>query len=151
MGENYSFGDVLFASMEAKRFTTPDRFPKNIRINHNPNISNFRKLDDNRMVLGYQYNISFEAVGYIRMEGEILVRGPADTMDAAWNKEKKLPPEFMEKLLGHLLTQAGFEAMKLAQKLKMPFPFPLNVPKISLQKKEEKKKGAKRAYHPEVA
>ena len=151
MGANYSFGEVIFISIDAKRFTTPDRFPRNIRINHNPNISNFRKIDEEKMGLNYQYNVSYEAVGYIRMEGELLCKGPAAEIEESWKNEKKLPPDFMEKVLAYLLNQAGFEAMIIAKKLKLPFPLPLNVPKISLQKKGEQGKTIERPYNPEVA
>ncbi len=57
----------------------------------------------------------------------------------------------MEKVLAYLLNQAGFEAMIIAKKLKLPFPLPLNVPKISLQKKREQGKTIERPYNPEVA
>ena len=156
MGANYTFGEVLFTSIDAKRFSSPDRFPRNIRINHNPNISNFNRLGEERMVLSYQYNISYEAVGYIRMEGDILVKGKMEEvneLEKSWQSDKKLPPEFMESVLSHLLNMAGFEAMNFAKKLKLPFPLPLNVPKISLQKKGGKPEGKtiQRPYNPEVA
>jgi len=151
MAAKYSFGELIFGAIDAKRFTTPDRFPRNIRINHNPNISDFRKIDHERMIVQYQYNITYEGVGYIRMEGEILVRGDSEELEKVWKEEKRFPPEFMEKALSYLLSQAGFEAMLIAKKLKLPFPLPLNIPKISLQKKGEKGKTIERPYNPEVA
>ncbi len=139
----FDYDRLVFASIEAKRFSSPGQFPKKIGINHNPNVSNFKKISDTKVLLNFQYNITYAAVGYIRMEGDILFEGPAAELEEVNREEGKLPPEFMEVVLQTIMAEAGFEAAIMAKKLQMPSPLPMNVPKVNLQKKDDGKKKAK--------
>ena len=79
--------NVRLKSIEARRYTDQSEKPKQIRIDHNSNITQVQSKSNNQATIEFQYTASYGAVGMIKLEGILLYED---------ENAKKITKEWME-------------------------------------------------------
>lgn len=89
----------------------------------------------------FSYNSIYEPdFGNIFLEGSLVFVGNEDLVNKAlqtWEKEKKLIQEIVPEVYNYLFEKCSVEALILSKEIGLPPQVPL--PKVSVEKKEEKK------------
>lgn len=120
-------------SVEAKR--TSKNPPQPMNISNNSTLTAVSKAGD-KLSVGFKFMCNYEPdVGFIRVEGEVLVEGPAENIDKAleeWAKSngKNLPREMAEHVHNVILTNCIVEATVLSREVRLPAPIPL--PRVAI-------------------
>ena len=70
-------------------------------------------------------------IGNISLGGEIVYMGTADKVkeiETEWKKNKKLPHDVVEEVMGNILSNCNIEALIMSREINLPAPIPL--PKV---------------------
>ncbi len=70
-------------------------------------------------------------IGNISLGGEIVYMGTADKVkeiETEWKKNKKLPHDVVEEVMGNILSKCNIEALIMSREINLPAPIPL--PKV---------------------
>jgi len=118
-----------FTKMQADRFSAISSFPKNIRIDHNVNISQIKNISPTEIEVKFTYNIGYSAIGIILFEGALTYSGKADEINKI--SANKLTPEISTEINNTIINNGSFEAIILSKKIKLPPPIKIEIPVIS--------------------
>lgn len=123
--------NVVLKAVEARRYQDPQGQVK-MRIDHNSHISLVQAHGDDRIAVDFQFTTSYGAYGVVKTEGTVQVQkeGIASAA-AAWNQDRKLPPETAQVVHSAVLQACVPEAVGLAKTVRLPPPIPL--PQVNVQ------------------
>ncbi len=131
--------------IEAKRFAKVSEKMANIRIDHNSTVSQISKISDSSASVEYRFTVNYAGMGYIKMEGNMILEVDANEVLKEWTATGSMPNEVANLVHNTVVSNCIPTALLVARDVRMPPPFPL--PRINIQKKTE----ATRAGGPEVA
>ena len=64
--------NIQLKSIEARRYVNLNERPKQVRIDHNSNISNIYDIKNDQSTIDFQYTASYGPVGMVKLEGSLL-------------------------------------------------------------------------------
>lgn len=137
--------NIQLKSIEARRYIERHESPKQIRIDHNSNITNFHDVKADRATVDFQYTASYGPVGVIKLEGSLIYEAEdAKKLANEWKNTRKMPDQIASQMHTAVMHACVPEAVGLAKDLGLPPPIPL--PQVRLG--SDPKKGQ---FGPEVA
>ena len=129
--------NVRLKSIEARRYTDQSEKPKQIRIDHNSNITQVQSKSNNQATIEFQYTASYGAVGMIKLEGILLYEDEnAKKITKEWISTRKLPDQIASRIHTAVMHSCVPEAVGIAKDLGLPPPIPL--PQVRLGVKPTK-------------
>jgi len=126
--------------IEAKRFSKTGERMVNVRIDQNSSIIQITKSHDNTASIDFRFTANYVGLGFIKIEGQMVVSGEVDTMIADWGKDGNMNPDDANVVHNTIVSNCIPTALLVARDIKLPPPFPL--PRINVQKKSEMKPGS---------
>jgi len=137
--------NVQLKSIEARRFMDRNQKPKQIRIDHNSQVTQINNHTENSSIIEFQYTASYGAVGMIKLEGSLIYEGEdAEKITKEWRSSNKMPNQIASHIHTAVMHACVPEAVGIAKDLGMPPPIPL--PQVRLGDKQ-----IKGQFGPEVA
>ena len=119
--------------------------PKQIRIDHNSQVTQINSQTDKLSTIDFQYTASYGAVGMIKLEGSLLYEGDdAKRITKEWLATNKMPNQIASHIHTAVMHTCVPEAFGIAKNLGLPPPIPL--PQVRLGEKQTKGQ-----FGPEVA
>lgn len=129
--------NVRLKSIEARRYVEHNEKPRQIRIDHNSNITQVQNKSTNQASIEFQYTASYGAVGMIKLEGSMLYENDdAKKVTAEWMKTRKMPDQIASHIHTAVMHSCVPEAVGIAKDLGLPPPIPL--PQVRLGSKSTK-------------
>ena len=64
--------NIQLKSIEARRYIDRNQKPKQIRIDHNSQVTQIQNKSNNQATVEFQYPASYGAVGMIKLEGSLI-------------------------------------------------------------------------------
>ncbi|HIH00118.1 MAG TPA: hypothetical protein HA258_05990 [Thermoplasmata archaeon] len=117
---------IKLKSIEARRYVEPDDKPRQIRIDHNSQISQVINNQENNLIIEFQYTSSYGSIGMIKLEGTILSEDPeAKQLAKEWLDTRKLPDQVASTIHTAVMHTCVPEAVGIAKDLGLPPPIPL--------------------------
>lgn len=133
-------------TIEARRYTSLDERPKQIRIDHNSSFTHIAYIKEDETSVDFQYTASYGSVGVIKIEGQLIYENnDAKAISKEWNEKRKIPDDVASNLHTAIMHACVPEAVGIAKDLALPPPIPL--PQVHLGDN----KPAKGQSGPEVA
>jgi hypothetical protein len=129
-------------SIEARRYVEPDEKPRQIRIDHNSQISQVVSKMEKQMTIDFQYTASYGPIGMIKLEGTILCEeNDAKQLTKEWQETRKLPDQFASHVHTAVMHACVPEAVGIAKDLGLPPPIPLPQVQLSSDPKKGQSSG----------
>ncbi len=124
-------------SIEARRYMEPDEKPRQIRIDHNSQISQVSSMLEKHLTIEFQYTASYGPIGMIKIEGTIYCEeNDAKQLAKEWQDTRKLPDQFASLIHTAVMHACVPEAVGIAKDLGLPPPIPL--PQVQLSSDAKK-------------
>jgi hypothetical protein len=120
------------STVEAKRFSRPGEQVANIRIDHNSTITQITKASDQTASVEFRFTINYAGMGYIKVEGSLLLRGEVDALISEWKATGSMPNDAANLVHNAIVSNCIPSALLIARDIRLPPPFPL--PRINIQK-----------------
>lgn len=118
--------NIKLKSIEARRYAEPDDKPRQIRIDHNSQISQVINNAEKQLLIEFQYTASYGPIGMIKMEGTIVCEDPeAKQLAKEWLDTRKLPDQIASNIHTAVMHTSVPEAVGIAKDLGLPPPIPL--------------------------
>ncbi|MBU0498217.1 MAG: hypothetical protein KKC68_03055 [Candidatus Thermoplasmatota archaeon] len=137
--------NIQLKSVEARRYVETEEKPRQIRIDHNSQITQITIKADNIASISFQYTASYGALGVIKLEGSLIYENDdAKQISKQWLDTRKMPNQTASHIHTAVMQSCVPEAVSLARDLGLPPPIPL--PQVRLG--DDAKKGQ---FGPEVA
>jgi hypothetical protein len=137
---NMQIKSFEFNVIEAKRFSKAGERIANIRIDQNSSITQVMKLSEDSVSVDFRFTANYAGMGFIKIEGQIIGEGHADSIMAEWSKDGSMPVEEANVVHNTIVSNCLPTALLVARDIKLPPPFPL--PHINVQKKGAIKPGS---------
>jgi len=117
---------IKLKSIEARRYVEPDDKPRQIRIDHNSQISQVINNAEKHLTIEFQYTASYGPIGMIKLEGTIVCEDPeAKQLAKEWLDTRKLPDQIASNIHTAVMHTCVPEAVGIAKDLGLPPPIPL--------------------------
>jgi hypothetical protein len=117
---------IKLKAIEARRYIEPDEKPRQIRIDHNSQISQVMNNSENHLTIEFQYTSSYGPIGVIKLDGTILCEEKeAKQFAKEWQNTRKLPDQFASNIHTAIMHTCVPEAVGIAKDLGLPPPIPL--------------------------
>ena len=85
---------IKLKAIEARRYVEPDDKPRQIRIDHNSQISQVMNNAEKQLTIEFQYTASYGPIGMIKLDGTIVCEDPdAKQLAKEWLDTRKLPDQ----------------------------------------------------------
>lgn len=137
--------NIQLKSIEARRYIGRNERPKQVRIDHNSNVSTFSDIGEKQATIDFQYTASYGPVGVIKIEGSLVFEDSDATKIANdWKKSRKMPNQIAGGIHTAIMHACVPEAVGIAKDLGLPPPIPLPQVRIGDNAK-------KAQFGPEVA
>ena len=118
--------NIKLKSIEARRYVEPDDKPRQIRIDHNSQISQVINTAENLLTIEFQYTASYGPIGMIKLDGTIVCEdNEAKQLTKEWQNTRKMPDQFASNLHTAVMHTCVPEAVGIAKDLGLPPPIPL--------------------------
>jgi len=129
-------------SIEARRYMEPEEKPRQIRIDHNSQISQVSSKMEKQLTIEFQYTASYGPIGMIKLEGTIIVEeNDAKHLEKEWLDTRKLPDQFASTIHTAVMHACVPEAVGVAKDLGLPPPIPLPQVQLSTDPKKGQSSG----------
>lgn len=129
--------NIQLKSIEARRYIGKNERPKQVRIDHNSTVNQFRDVDGDKATIDFQYIASYGPVGMIKLEGSILFEDEgAKKIADEWRKTRKMPDQVASQIHTAIMHACVPQAVGIAKDLGLPPPIPL--PQVRLGSKPKK-------------
>ena len=102
-------------------------------------LTDMKELEGKRIAIGYEYTTTYDGVGYIKVKGEMYAEEDDKTRKkllSEWKKGRKVPKDYMERLLNTINYTGTSHATLIARVLN--YPPPLMPPRLGLAEKKKK-------------
>jgi hypothetical protein len=117
---------IKLKSIEARRYIEPDEKPRQIRIDHNSQITQVMNNSENHLTIEFQYTSSYGPIGMIKLDGTILCEEKeAKQLTKEWQNTRKMPDQFASNIHTAIMHTCVPEAVGIAKDLGLPPPIPL--------------------------
>lgn len=137
--------NIQLKSIEARRYINLNERPKQVRIDHNSNITHAYDIKDNQATIDFQYTASYGPVGMVKLEGSLIFEDDnAGKIANDWKNTRKMPNQIAGQIHTAIMHACVPEAVGISKDLGLPPPIPL--PQVKLG--GNPKKGQ---FGPEVA
>ena len=137
--------NIQLKSIEARRYIDRNQKPKQIRIDHNSQVTQIQNKSNNQATIEFQYTASYGAVGMIKLEGSLIYENDdARKITKEWLDTRKMPNQVASHIHTAVMHACVPEAVGIAKDLGLPPPIPL--PQVRLGSKPSKGQ-----FGPEVA
>ncbi len=128
---------IQLKSIEARRYTDRNEKPRQIRIDHNSQVTQIQNKSDNQAIIEFQYTASYGAVGMIKIEGSLLYENhDARTIAKEWLDKRKMPNQTASQIHTAVMHSCVPEAVGIAKDLGLPPPIPLPQVKLGADPKK---------------
>lgn len=128
---------IKLKSIEARRYVEPDDKPREIRIDHNSQISQVMNNAEKQLTIDFQYTASYGSIGMIKLDGTIVCEeNEAIQLAKDWQNTQKMPDQFASKIHTAIMHICVTEAVGIAKDLGLPPPIPLPQVKLSSDPKK---------------
>lgn len=118
--------NIRLKSIEARRYTPHDEKPRQIRIDHNSQITQINEKAENQANIEFQYTASYGPVGMIKIEGTLLYENSdAKRIAHEWTSSRKTPDQTASRIHTAVMHSCVTEAVGIAKDLGLPPPIPL--------------------------
>ena len=118
--------NLKLKSIEARRYSDPDQKPRQIRIDHNSQITQVNNTSENVASVEFQYTASYGPVGMIKLEGILLYEDSnVKKIVREWQSTRKMPNDIASRIHTAVMHACVPEAVGLAKNLGLPPPIPL--------------------------
>ena len=124
--------------IEAKRFSKQGEKLNNVRVDHNSSVIQIAKLPDGTAAVDYRFTTNYVGMGYIKIEGQLILAGEVDAVIEEWTKQASMPPEVANLVHNTVVPTCIPTAMLVARDIRLPPPVPF--PRINIQ--QQKKPGS---------
>jgi RNase P/RNase MRP subunit p29 len=129
--------NLQLRSIEARRFIDRNEKPRQIRIDHNSQVTQIQNKSDNQAVIDFQYTASYGAVGMIKIEGSLLYENPdAKRIAKEWIDKRKMPDQTAGQIHTAVMHSCVPEAVGIAKDLGLPPPIPLPQVRLGVNTKK---------------
>jgi hypothetical protein len=127
---------IKLKTIEARRYVEPDEKPRQIRIDHNSQITQVTSGQDNNLTLEFQYTASYGPIGMIKLEGTLNCEDDdAKKIAKEWMDTRKMPDQFASTIHTAVMHSCVPEAVGIAKDLGLPPPIPLPQVKLNTSAK----------------
>lgn len=134
--------NIKLKSIEARRYVEPDEKPRQIRIDHNSQISQVTSNAENHLTIEFQYTSSYGPIGMIKLEGTIICEDPeASQLVKEWQNTRKMPDQFASNIHTAVMHTCVPEAVGIAKDLGLPPPIPLPQVRLGTDSKKGQSQG----------
>jgi hypothetical protein len=124
-------------SIEARRYIEHNERPRQVRIDHNSNITHIRDIKENSAVIDFQYTASYGPVGIVKIEGSLVFEdNNASKIANEWKKTRKMPNQIAGGIHTAVMHACVPEAVGISRDLGLPPPIPLPQVKIGTPPKK---------------
>lgn len=145
IGVDMKIRNIQLKSIEARRYIDRNQKPKQIRIDHNSQVTQIQNQSNNSATVEFQYTASYGAVGMIKLEGSLIYENDdARKITKEWRDTRKMPNQVASHIHTAVMHACVPEAVGIAKDLGLPPPIPL--PQVRLGSKPSKGQ-----FGPEVA
>jgi hypothetical protein len=129
--------NIKLKSIEARRYVEPDDKPRQIRIDHNSQISQVINTVENVLAIEFQYTASYGPIGMVKLEGTIICEdNDAKQLVKEWQNTRKMPDQFASNIHTAVMHTCVPEAVGIAKDLGLPPPIPLPQVRIGTDPKK---------------
>ncbi len=133
---------IKLKSIEARRYVEPDEKPRQIRIDHNSQITQVMISQENHLTIEFQYTSSYGPIGMIKLDGTILCEEPeAKQLAKEWQTTRKMPDQFASTIHTAIMHTCVPEAVGIAKDLGLPPPIPLPQVRLGTDPKKGQSQG----------
>ena len=117
---------VHLKTIEARRYIAHNEKPRQIRIDHNSQITHAVSPSASNAIIEFQYTASYSAVGMIKLEGVLQFEDEnSKKIIDEWNASRKMPDQVASQIHTAIMHSCVPEAVGLAKNLGLPPPIPL--------------------------
>jgi hypothetical protein len=120
-------------TIEAKRFSKAGEHMANIRIDHNSTVTQISRSSDRTASVEFRFTVNYVGMGYIKIEGNVLLEGEVDPLLKEWSATSSMPNEDANIVHNIVVSNCIPTALLIARDIRLPPPFPL--PRINIEKK----------------
>ena len=118
--------NLKLKSIEARRYSDPNQKPRQIRIDHNSQITQVNNISENVASVEFQYTASYGPVGMIKLEGVLSYEDSSvKKIVREWQSTRKMPNDIASRIHTAVMHACVPEAVGLAKNLGLPPPIPL--------------------------
>jgi len=121
------------AAIEAKRFTQAREKAKNVRVDQNSSVTEVTKLSEDSAAVGFRFIVNYSNLGFIKMEGQIIVEEEVDPLIKEWSSSGSMPVDAANIVHNVVVSSCLPTALIVSREVKLPPPFPM--PRVNIQKK----------------
>jgi hypothetical protein len=133
---------IKLKTIEARRYVEPDDKPRQIRIDHNSQISQVTNSAGKNLTIEFQYTASYGPIGMIKLDGTILCEeNEAIELAKEWQNTRKLPDQFASTIHTAIMHTCVPEAVGIAKDLGLPPPIPLPQVRLGTDPKKGQSQG----------
>ena len=127
---------IKLKTIEARRYVEPDDKPRQIRIDHNSQVTQVQPTGDQNLTIEFQYTASYGPIGMIKLEGNLLCDDDdAKKIAKEWLDTRKMPDQFASTIHTAVMHACVPEAVGIAKDLGLPPPIPLPQVKLNTSAK----------------
>jgi len=117
---------IKLKTIEARRYVEPDDKPRQIRIDHNSQISQVMNNAEKTLIIEFQYTASYGPIGMIKLDGTMFCEeNEAKQLAKEWQTTRKMPDQFASTIHTAIMHTCVPEAVGIAKDLGLPPPIPL--------------------------
>lgn len=117
---------IKLKSIEARRYVEPDEKPRQIRIDHNSQITQVMSNEEKHLTIEFQYTASYGPIGMIKIEGTLVCEeDTAKQISKEWLETRKMPDQLASHVHTAVMHACVPEAVGIAKDLGLPPPIPL--------------------------
>ena len=117
---------IKLKSIEARRYVEPDEKPRQIRIDHNSQITQVMNNAEKHLTIEFQYTASYGPIGMIKIEGTLVCEeDTAKQISKEWLETRKMPDQLASHVHTAVMHACVPEAVGIAKDLGLPPPIPL--------------------------
>ncbi len=128
---------IKLKAIEARRYVEPDEKPRQIRIDHNSQITQVMNPSEKNLTIEFQYTASYGPIGMIKLEGTVnCEEDSAKDIAKEWLDTRKMPDQFASAIHTAVMHACVPEAVTVAKDLGLPPPIPLPQVKLSSNTKQ---------------
>ena len=133
---------IKLKTIEARRYVEPDEKPRQIRIDHNSQVTQLSSTTDKNLTIEFQYTASYGPIGIIKLEGTLLCEDDdAKTIAKEWLDTRKMPDQFASTIHTAIMHACVPQAVGVAKDLGLPPPIPLPQVKLNTSTKSSSQGG----------
>lgn len=122
-------------AIDTKRLTPAGEKVKNVRVDQNSSVTEIIRITDDTASVGFRFIINYSNLGYIKMEGKVILEGEVEPLLNEWSSSNSMPVDLANIVHNVIVSNCLPTALLISREVKLPPPFPL--PKINIQKKEQ--------------